>query len=60
MIEQQGQLLFYTALSDKLEDKHVRIFWTLSLFIACSRTERHNEMDGHMRASKTYNNAKRF
>ena len=46
--------------SDKLEEENLRICLPLSLFLACFRLGHYNEMGGHMGATKTYANAKRF
>ena len=60
LIEEEGQLLCYNEPTDKLDDNNLRICLPLSLFLACFRLGHYNEMGGHMGASKTYNNAKRF
>ena len=60
LIEEEGQLLCYNEPTDKLDDENLRICLSLSLFLACFRLGHYNEMGGHMGASKTYNNAKRF
>ena len=60
LLEEEGQLLCYNEPTDKLDDKNLRICLPLPLFLACFRLGHYNEMDGHMGASKTYNNAKRF
>ena len=60
VIEEGGQLFCYNEPSDKLEDENLRICLPLSLFLACFRLGHYNEMGGHMGASKTYANAKRF
>ena len=60
LIEEKGQLLCYNEPTDKLDDENLRICLTLSLFLACFRLGHYNGMGGHMGASKTYNNAKRF
>ena len=60
LIEDQAQLLCYNETTDKLDDENLRICLPLSLFLACFRLGLYNEMGGHMGASKTYNNAKRF
>ena len=36
-IGEEGQLLCYKEPTDKLEDENLRIFWPLSLFLACFR-----------------------
>ena len=59
-IEGEGQLLCYNEPSDKLEEENFRICLPLSLFLACFRLGHYNEMGGHMGATKTYANAKRF
>ena len=60
LIEEEGQLLCYNEPTDKLDEEHLRICLTLSLFLTCFRPGHYNEMGGHMGASKTFNNAKRF
>ena len=60
LIEEEGQLLYYNEPSDKLEEENLRICLPLSLFLACFRLGHYNEMGGHMGATKTYANAKRF
>ena len=60
LIEEEGQLLCYNEPTDKLNDENLRICLPLSLFLACFRLGHYNELGGHMGASKTYNNAKRF
>ena len=60
LIEEEGQLLCYNEPSDKLEEENLRICLTLSLFLACFRLEHYNEMGGHMGATRTYANTKRF
>ena len=60
LIEEEGQLLCYNEPSDKLEEENLRICLPLSLFLACFRLGHYNEMRGHMGATKTYANAKRF
>ena len=53
-MEEEEQLLCYNEPTDKLDDENLRISSILSLFLACFRLGRHNEMGGHMGASKTY------
>ena len=60
VIEDEGQLLCYNEPTDKLEEDNLRICLPLSLFLACFRLGHYNEMGGHMGATKTYANAKRF
>ena len=60
LIEEEVQLLCYNEPTDKLEEENVRICLPLYLFLMCFRLGHYNEMGGHMGASKTYNNAKRF
>ena len=60
LIEEEGQLLCYNEPSDKLEEENLRICLFLSLFFACIHLGQYNEMGGHMGATKTYANAKRF
>ena len=60
LIEEEGQLLCYNELTEKLDDENLRIYLPLSLILACFRLGHYNEMGGHMGASKTYNNGKRF
>ena len=59
-IEEHGQLLCYDEPSDTLDEKKLRICLPLSLFLACFRMGQSNELSGHMGASKTYANTKRF
>ena len=59
-IEEEGQQLCYNEPSDKLEEENHRICLPLSLFLACFRLGHYDEMGGHMGATKTYANAKRF
>ena len=59
-IEEEGQLLCYNEPSDKLEGENLRNCLPLSLFLACFRLRHYHEMGGHMGASKSYANAKRF
>ena len=60
LIEEEGQLLCYNKPTDKLEDENLRTCLPFSLFLACFRLGHYNETGGHISASKTYNNAKRF
>ena len=60
LIEDEGQLLCYNEPTDKLEEDNLRICLPLSLFLACFRLGHYNEMGGHMGATKTYANTKRF
>ena len=60
LIEDEGQLLCYNEPTDKLEEDNLCICLPLSLFLACFRLGHYNEMGGHMGATKTYANAKRF
>ena len=60
LIEIEGQLLCYTEPLDKMDEENLRICLPLSLFFACFRLGHYNEMGGHIGASKTYANAKRF
>ena len=60
LIEEEGQLLCYNEPSDKLEEENLRICLPLSLFLACFRPRHYNEMGGHMGATKTYANTRRF
>ena len=60
LIEEHGQLLCYDEPSDTLDETNLRICLPLSLFLACYRIGHYNEIRGHMGASKTYANAKRF
>ena len=59
-MKEEGQLLCYNEPNDKIDDENLRICLPLSLFLACFRQRHYSEMGGHMGASKTYNNAKRF
>ena len=60
LIEEHEQLLYYDEPSDALDERNLRICLPLSLFLACFRMGQYNELSGHMGASKTYSNAKRF
>ena len=60
LIEEKSQLLCYNEPSDKLEEENLRVCLPLSLFLACFRLGHYIEMGGHMGATKTYANAKRF
>ena len=60
LFEGEGQILCYNEPSDKLEEEKLRICFHISLFFACFRQGHYNEMGGHMRATKTYANAKKF
>ena len=60
LIEDEGQLLCYNEPSDKLEEENLRICLPLSTFVACFRLGHYIEMGGHMGATKTYANTKRF
>ena len=60
LIEENGQLLCYDEPSDSLDEKNLRICLPLSLFLNCFRMGHYNELGGHMGASKTYANTKRF
>ena len=60
LIEEQGELLCYNEPTDKLDDENLRICLPLSSFLACFRLGHFDELGGHMGASKTYNNGKRF
>ena len=60
LVEDEGQLLCYNEPSDKLEEENLRICLPLSLFLACFQLGHYNEMGGHMGATKTYANTKRF
>ena len=60
LLIEKGQPLCYNEPTDKLDDENLRICLQLSLFLACFKLGHYNEMGGHMGASKTYNNAKRF
>ena len=60
LIEENGQLLCYDEPSDSLDERNLRICLPLSLFLACFRMGHYKELGGHMGASKTYANAKRF
>ena len=60
LIEEEGQLFCYNEPSDKLEEENLRICLRLSLFLACFPLGHYNKMGGHMGATKTYANAKRF
>ena len=60
LIEEHGQLLCYDEPSETLDENNLRICLPLSLFLACFRMGHYNKLGGHMGASKTYANAKRF
>ena len=60
LIEGEGQLLCYNEPSDKLKEENLRICLPLSLFLACFQLGHYKELGGHMGATKTYANAKRF
>ena len=60
LIEENGQLLCYYEPSDSLDESKLRICLPLSLFLACFRIGHYNELGGHVGASKTYANTKRF
>ena len=60
LIEAEGQLLCYNEPLDELDEENFRICLPLSLFLACFRLGHYKEMGGHMGATKTYANAKRF
>ena len=60
LIEEAGQLLCYKEPSDNLEEENLRFCLLLSLFLECFRLGHYNQMGGHMGATKTYANAKRF
>ena len=60
LFEAEGHLLCYNEPTHKLDDENLRICLPLSQVLACFRLGHYNEMDGHMGASITYNNAKRF
>ena len=60
LVEENGQLLCYDEPSNSLEERNLRIYLPLSLFLACFRMGHHNDRGGHMSASKTYANTKRF
>ena len=60
LIEEEGQLLCYNETSNKLEEENLHNCLLLSLFLACFQLGHYNEMGGHMVATKTYANAKRF
>ena len=59
-IEMEGQLLCYNEPSDKLDEENLKICLPLSFFLVCFRLGHYDEMGGHIRATKTYANAKRF
>ena len=60
LIEEHGQLLCFDDSSDTLHERNLRVCLPLSLFLVCFRMGHFNELGGHMGASKTYANAKRF
>ena len=53
-------VLCYNEPPDKLEEENLRICLPLSLLLACFQLGHYNEMGGHMGATKTYANTKRF
>ena len=59
-IEEVGQLLCYNEPSKRLKEENLRTCLPLSLFFVCFRLGHYNEMGGHMGATETYANAKRF
>ena len=60
LIEEEEQLLCHNEPSDKLEEENLHICLPVSPFLACFQLGHYNEMCGHMGATKTYANAKRF
>ena len=60
LIEAEDQLFCYQEPLNKLDEENLPICLPLSLFVACFRLGHYNEMGGHMGATKTYANAKRF
>ena len=60
LIEEHGQLLCYGEPSGTLDEGNLSICLPLSFFLACFRMGHYNELGGHMGASKTYANTKRF
>ena len=58
--EENGQLLCYDEPSDTLDERNLRIYLPSTLFLAYFRLGQFNELAGHMGASKTYANSKRF
>ena len=60
LIEEHGQLLCYDDFPDTLDERNLWICLPLSLFLACFQIGHYKELGGHMEASKTYANAKRF
>ena len=58
--EGEGQLLCYNEPSDRLEEENLRICLPLSLFLASFQLRHYNVMGGHMGATGTYADAKRF
>ena len=60
LFEDEGQILCYNEPSQKQEEEKFPICLPLSLFLACCRQGHYNEMGGHMGATKTSANAKRF
>ena len=60
LIEEHGELLCYDEPFDILDESSLRIWLPLSLFLACFQVGHYNELGGHMGASKTYANAKRY
>ena len=60
LIETEGQLLCYNEPSNKLDEENLRICRPLCLLLACFCLGHYKETGGHMGATKTYANAKRF
>ena len=60
LIENEGQLLCYNEPSDKFDEENLRICLPLSFFLAGFRLGHFNQLGGHIRATETYSNAKRF
>ena len=60
LIEENRQLLCYDEPSDSSDERNLRICLPSSHFLACFRMGQYNELGGHMGASKTYANTKRF
>ena len=60
LVEEHGQLLCYDEPFDTLDERNLRICLPSSLFLAGFRMGHYNELGGHMGASETYANAKRF
>ena len=59
-IDTEVQLLCFNEPPDELDGEKLRTCLPSSLFLACFCLGHYDEMGGHMGATKTYANAKRF